>query len=61
MEALKLDPDCAALRAAHVKAIEALRELANLRDDHNLPSMGVDNMRREVTALMARTAENDNG
>lgn len=47
------------LRAAHVKAIEALRELANARDEQGLPSMGLDNMRREVITMMARAA-NDN-
>lgn len=40
--------------------INALRELANLRDDHGLPTMGLDNMRREVTTLKARLAANDN-
>lgn len=43
-----------------MKAIEALRELANARDEQGLPSMGLDNMRREVITMMAR-AENDNG
>lgn len=39
--------------------IEGLRKLANMRDDRGLPSMSLDSMRREVTALMAR-ASNDN-
>ena len=40
--------------------INALRDLANLRDDHGLPSMGLDSMRREVIALKARIPANDN-
>ena len=40
--------------------IDALRELGNVRDDHGLPSMGLDSMRREVTALKARLPANDN-
>lgn len=39
--------------------IEAMRKLANLRDDRGLPSMGLDNMRRELITMMARAA-NDN-
>jgi hypothetical protein len=49
-----------ALRAAHDRVSDALRELANLRDDHGLPTMALDNMRREVTALKARLPANDN-
>lgn len=40
--------------------IDALRELANARDDHGLPSMGLDHMRLEVAALKARLTANDN-
>jgi hypothetical protein len=40
--------------------IDALRELANVRDDHGLPSMSVDHMRLEVAALKARLTANDN-
>jgi len=54
------DSDLAPLRAAHDRVIEALRELANLRDDHGLPTMALDNMRREVTALKSRLVANDN-
>lgn len=61
MEALKLDPDNHALRAAHLKAIEALRELANTLDDHAKPSGNIDSMRRDVYASMARhCTANDN-
>lgn len=40
--------------------IEALRELGNVRDDHGLPSMGLDHMRLEVAALKAGLTANDN-
>jgi len=40
--------------------IDALRELANLRDDHGLPTMALDSMRRDVTTLKSRLAANDN-
>lgn len=39
----------------------ALRELANTLDDHERPSMGIDNMRRELITLKARhSVANDN-
>lgn len=54
------NPADSALRAAHLNVENALRELANLRDDAGLPAMGLDNMRREVTAMRAKLAANDN-
>lgn len=44
-----------------MKATDALRELANTLDDLGLPSMSIDNIRREVSALVARhLVSNDN-
>lgn len=34
--------------------IKKLVELANLRDDHGLPTMGLDNIRREIVTMKAR-------
>lgn len=61
MGAPKLHEDHSPLRAAHQRVIDALRELANLRDDHGLPTMGLDNIRREIVTMKARLiVSNDN-
>jgi hypothetical protein len=51
------------LRTASRAAIASLYELANALDDCGLPSMTIDNIRLELSAIMARTlqrAQNDN-
>jgi len=40
--------------------IDALRELGNVRDDHGLPSLTVDNIRREIVTMKSRLTANDN-
>lgn len=41
--------------------IDALRELANTRDDHGLPTMGLDTMRLEIVRMKVRLVANENG